>query len=192
MAVVPLLVALEDVSARVRTVAATGLGLTGDERAVEPLLAILQDQADDSNVRTQAAWALGKLRDERTFEVLLAALQDTHENVRGAAVYALSQFADERVFALLLAALQDSSSHVRRAAASGLGDLGDRRAIEPLGALLQYKDKYEETTVEVLGKLGGERVADLLIPVLQDASRSKFGARRRCACAGPVTRPSCR
>ena len=123
MAVVPLLVALEDVSARVRTVAATGLGLAGDERAVEPLLAVLQDQADDSDVRTSAAWALGKLQDERTFEVLLAALQDTHENVRGAAVYALSQFADERVFALLLAALQDSSSHVRRAAAFGLGDL---------------------------------------------------------------------
>jgi HEAT repeat protein len=41
MAVVPLLIALEDVSDRVRTVAAQGLGHTGEERAVAPLLAVL-------------------------------------------------------------------------------------------------------------------------------------------------------
>src|SRR5215472_15587618 len=42
IAAVPLLVALEDVSSRVRALAAQGLGFVRDERAVEPLLAALQ------------------------------------------------------------------------------------------------------------------------------------------------------
>ncbi len=52
----PLIAALQDNDAHVRSQAAWALGLKGDSRAVEPLRMALNDQ--DEQVRKQAAWAL--------------------------------------------------------------------------------------------------------------------------------------
>ena len=59
-AVTPLIQALRDPNAEVRSQAAWALGLKGDSRAVEPLRNALNDP--DENVRKQARWALD-LRD---------------------------------------------------------------------------------------------------------------------------------
>ena len=55
---------------RKRRAAAEALGQLGDKRAVEPLIAALQD--DVENVRQAAAEALGQLGDERAVEPLIA------------------------------------------------------------------------------------------------------------------------
>ncbi|NOQ48374.1 MAG: hypothetical protein GQ576_04440, partial [Methanococcoides sp.] len=65
---------------RVRAYAARALGRTGDERAVEPIIELLNDE--DENVRSNVAMALGKLDDERAIEPLTKALNDNSERVR--------------------------------------------------------------------------------------------------------------
>ncbi|HEV8368500.1 MAG TPA: HEAT repeat domain-containing protein [Pyrinomonadaceae bacterium] len=52
----PLIAALRDNDADVRSQAAWALGLKGDSRAVEPLRALLSD--GDEHARKQAKWAL--------------------------------------------------------------------------------------------------------------------------------------
>jgi HEAT repeat protein len=77
----------------VRFAAAAALGEIGDARAVEPLVAALQDRT----LREVAARALGQIGDARAVEPLLAALQDPEEEVRVAAVSALGEIMDARV-----------------------------------------------------------------------------------------------
>lgn len=60
--------------------AADALGRLGDERAVEPLVAAMEDP--DPRVRKKAAWALGQLGDRRGQRPLLAAMRDPDEDVR--------------------------------------------------------------------------------------------------------------
>jgi hypothetical protein len=90
----PLIVALADSDADIRTQAAWALGITGDSRAVEPLNAALEDES--GSVREQAAWALGVLGDARAVEPLIAALTDTNPEVRKQAAWALGIIGDPR------------------------------------------------------------------------------------------------
>ena len=62
-----------------RRAAADALGSIGSERAVEPLLARLED---NSSVRSAAANALGSIGSERAVEPLLARLEDINSSVR--------------------------------------------------------------------------------------------------------------
>jgi HEAT repeat protein len=55
-AIDPLIAALKDTTAQVRSQSAWALGLKGDGRSVEPLKVALNDT--DEHVRKQAAWAL--------------------------------------------------------------------------------------------------------------------------------------
>ncbi len=67
--------------------AASALGGLGDARAVEGLLARLEDE--DWRVRWRAASALGGLGDARAVERLLARLEDRYGIVQGQAYTAL-------------------------------------------------------------------------------------------------------
>ncbi len=68
-----LLRALRDQDIAVRAEAALSLGGIGDKRAVEPLIATLQDDTDPY-VRSLAATALGELGDERARDPLVTAI----------------------------------------------------------------------------------------------------------------------
>lgn len=81
------------------------LGLSQDERAVEPLLALL----DDGRVRRRAVLALGRIGDARAFEPLVEQLTSAqHSTVRESSARALGQLADPRaVDPLITAAIGD-------------------------------------------------------------------------------------
>jgi hypothetical protein len=110
----------------VRQAAVSALGQIGDTRAVEPLLARLEDQ--ESGVRQAAASALGQIGDTRAVEPWRARLEDQESGVRQAAASALGQIGDTRAVEPLLARLEDQDSWARQAAASALGQIGDTRA----------------------------------------------------------------
>jgi HEAT repeat protein len=61
------------------------LGKIGDARAVEPLIALLQDK--NEKIRSIAAETLGKIGDLRAVEPLLAALQNTQKGAAKALFY---------------------------------------------------------------------------------------------------------
>jgi HEAT repeat protein/CheY-like chemotaxis protein len=76
-----------------RLAVAEALGRIGDERAVEPLLGLLEDR--DRDVRQAAVAALGRIGDERALEPLLGLLEDRDRDVRQAAAEALGRIGDE-------------------------------------------------------------------------------------------------
>lgn len=166
-AVEPLIAALDDSDLSVRWGAADALGLAGDARAVEPLIAHLREDPnlsvisalkklgdpravepliaalgdDGYHVRLDAVVALGELGDPRAVEPLIALLGDESHDVRNNAEYALEKMGDAAVEPLI-AALKDPNEDVRSKAAHALGNLGDARAIEPLMALLNDESDY--------------------------------------------------
>jgi HEAT repeat protein len=78
-------------SPRTRRQAAAALQVSGDLRAVGPLLAALTDT--DAGVRAVVARALGALGDRRAVAPLLTALRDAEAEVRRAAAEALWRLA---------------------------------------------------------------------------------------------------
>lgn len=67
-----------------------GLGEIGDDRAVEPLIKILENEWWES-ARGEAAEALGKIGDIRAIGPLKQALNDRYEEVRRKAAKALDR-----------------------------------------------------------------------------------------------------
>ncbi|MCD4686796.1 MAG: HEAT repeat domain-containing protein [Anaerolineae bacterium] len=86
-AVEPLITALRDEDAIVRTDATVAFGILGDTRATEPLIVALHDKA--ASVRTEAVTALGKIGDTHTVELLTAILHDEDAVIRSNAAAAL-------------------------------------------------------------------------------------------------------
>ncbi|MGA2160902.1 MAG: HEAT repeat domain-containing protein [Methanoregula sp.] len=72
-------VALSDQNTDGRLRAVTGLGKSGDPRAVRPLMDLVGDQ--DPAIRRGAIAALGELKSGRPVEVLIERLRDRNEQV---------------------------------------------------------------------------------------------------------------
>jgi HEAT repeat protein/CheY-like chemotaxis protein len=134
----PLILALLDRAEEKRQMAvqaAHTLGEMGDERAIEPLIEVLQDRDSHWNVRSAAARALARIGGPRVVEPLIAALKN---GVRDAAALALGGLGDSRAVQPLIAVLRDveHSGHVSAAAVWALGNLRDERAVTPLVEIL--------------------------------------------------------
>jgi HEAT repeat protein len=80
-----------DPDVHVRAMAAHGLGLAGDARAVKPLLTVLQDKDEHSTVRAMAAETLAALQASEAVSPLVSALRDDAIEVRFWAAFALGE-----------------------------------------------------------------------------------------------------
>lgn len=146
-----------------------GLMDLGDQRAVEPLLALLEKE--DSYVRTTSIEALAKLGDLRAVEPLIRLL--TTENgsnpneVRRSAIQALGELSDLRAVEPLIATFkqeaaritsQDEYAPLPRYTVQALVELGDRRAVEPLTSYLKGHKSIQwqlaSYVIEALGTFG--------------------------------------
>jgi len=164
VAVGPLIVALNNKDPKIRNGVAKALGLLGDARAVEPLIAAL----GDINVRRAAAVALGQLGDARAMEPLIAALGDNDLFFSADSACALGQLGDARAVEALIAAFKNKHS---QQAAHALGQLGDARAVEPLiAALMSGFSTVRLRAIFALGQLGDSRAVEPLTAVLRNAS----------------------
>jgi HEAT repeat protein len=185
---------------RARRAAAAALGRSGDARAVEPLLTMLQAPRPDYRQATAALRQLGEvdlaraiqaiwqgdagparsLRDPRLGGPLVAALGATYPQVRAAAADALGCLEDPAYVEPLIIALRgDPFPVVRCKAAQSLGHLGDAAALEPLFDSLYAEDlgtRAESATA--LGAIGDSRASEPLLRALQDPDA---GVRRAAA-----------
>ena len=119
-----------------RCYAAKALGLLGDPRSLDPLLACLDDAEEEPLVRGAAAQVLGELGDGRARKPLLAILTtEAPRIVRGNALLALGHMNIPHVLESLLSALEDHDPVVRAAAVSVLGGLGDEEVLPALRTL---------------------------------------------------------
>jgi HEAT repeat protein len=94
----------------IRLTAASALGTIGDTRAVEPLIAALDDEQGVSEV---AALALGEIGDPRAVEPLTNSLGDDNWEVRSSAAKALGKIGDDRAVDPLVNLLGDKNENVR-------------------------------------------------------------------------------
>jgi len=159
----------------IRKEAAAALKKIGDDRALFPLIDVLEYKewheyyAVMGSVRETAAEALGVLRDRRAVEPLIKALNDKDEEVRWKAAWALGNIGDMRAVDPLIYLLHDKRWAVRRFAASALGKIGDERAVDSLiEALSDDEWHVRKYAADALGKIGDERAIESLMDALND------------------------
>jgi HEAT repeat protein len=142
-----------DESMRLRCAAALALGKLGDNRAIIPMMSILNNRDENYRLRLAVAESLGKLGDEFAVSPLIDIL------------------ADER----------EKSVYLKESVAKALGMLGDIRAIEPLIDILESKrgirNKFnflKEQIIEAIGRIGrpNRKATDSLLIALQDEAPS--------------------
>jgi HEAT repeat protein len=168
-------IALDDESERVRAVAVTALGNTG-ERSFAPALVARLAEDKSPFVRKAAAYALGRLKTREGTLALAAALankEKKHEEVRGAAVTALGEYSDEAAIPALTAALADKADHIRAGAASALGtNRGAARAAVP--KLINLLTSDPENAVRRQAAIALGRIGDpAAIPALELAQHDR-------------------
>lgn len=126
-------------AADVRYDAAEALGLIGDPRAIEPLLAVMWDQS--LNVRRIAAEAIGRFRDERTVGPLIELLKahlsygdEPYVRVCQEAIRSLGRLGDWRAVEPLLSVFGSAHEGLHREAADALDKIGWRPDTGQAGA----------------------------------------------------------
>jgi len=188
-----LLDALAHGEALVRLVAIAELGRLGDTRALDPLVAVLEDA--DERVRIKAIYALQTLQDRRAVEPLLSMLRyDAVARVRIVAARMLGYggFRDSRAVEHLAVALRDSDADVRSAAAVALYELADDRALDALHAVLHDPVAHVRgRAARTLGALGDSRAVAPLLTMLEhddspEACRDVIAALRRLGRLPPL------
>lgn len=127
----------------------------GDQRGLEVIAAILNDQSDrqEGQGRPSGRWSLkeqiradryyavhllGELRHARGVDLLLPLLTDEQVNYKAA--WALGQIGDSRAIGPLIVALRDSKALMRISAIHGLETLRAKEAIPHLRALLNDRE----------------------------------------------------
>lgn len=108
-----------------RTAAAQCLGEIGDQQAMIPLLAALNDNLQNGPL-VWIVQALGQLGDPRAVDALLKVMHETESPAaRYTAIEALTQIGDRRAIKPIKQYLNDPSHHVRDRVAMALARLGD-------------------------------------------------------------------
>jgi HEAT repeat protein len=135
---------------RLRCKAIRGLGLLGDERALIPLMGLLNDKDLNYRVRLEAAESLGRLGDSKAVAPLLEVMSDDKE----------------------------PSLYLKESAIKALGMLGDMRALDPLLQVWEtkqgFKEKFQfvaEQLIMAVGRLAGKdnaKANEALLRALQD------------------------
>ena len=126
---------------RVRCAVIKALGRLKNEKAVVPLMYILNDKDENYKVRLNVAEALGRIGDTYAVNPLINLVADDRED----------------------------SVYVRESAAKALGMLGDMRAIKPLVQILESKrgifNKFtflKERVIEAIGQIGADPDKDTI------------------------------
>jgi HEAT repeat protein len=106
----------------VRTNAATQLGQLGASEAFEPLLAVVEDEAQPGQVRSAAASALGALRDRKALPVLARLSRVTDPELLAGSIDGLAELRDPAGIPYLEAILEreDLDERTNRAVRLGL------------------------------------------------------------------------
>lgn len=149
--------ALWDESARVRKVAAEGLGQIGQAKVTGPLAQAFADK--DRDVRIAVLVSLGKIGSSEGAETLRLALDDDDPYVRGHAAFGLARIMDANCVDLLLPLLADPNWIARIGVVRGLAIIGAPETVSALAEVVRH-DAREEVRHEAylaLRAIGGPK-----------------------------------
>lgn len=143
------------------------LGVIGDARAVEPLMARLEDE--DPLMRKAVAKALGHIGDARAVDAIVVHLDDSEKQVFWDAAVALGDIGDVRAIPPLLAALDHEQWNFRRRVMQALAEIGDAGVVEMLVERLEGDDNFRrEVAAEALTFFNDARALKPLVACLED------------------------
>jgi HEAT repeat protein len=167
---------LHDADPSVSYQAAQALGLLGDVRAVEPLIAVLR--GNNFSLKCAAAESLGRLKDPRAFEPLSVLLWKGEGELQIKAQEALTEMGPMVVEPLCRILLAQNDPR-RFFVADLLTKIHDVRAIGPLVSVLGVGENAIGTTAaDALIGIGSPAVAALLVAITsQDAVVRRLAAR---------------
>ena len=158
----------------VRRRAAESLGGFKERKAVDPLIAILENRDEMKSIRAAAAFSLGALKDERASAPLLTALEDENAEIRLQAVAALGKLKDAKAISKLIAMVENplETDAVRNTAVAVLGNIGNTNNTEIEAVLLRALDSrignISKNAIIALGKLESKAAIPKLIAILED------------------------
>ena len=113
-----------------------------------------------------AIQALGEVGDERAVDELLEALGDDDPDIARAAAHAVSARDADYACDRLAEALCSPNRRLAETAAAALVHLGDEAVECLVGQLASLSPQARRLAVESLGSIGGEKLTDLLLPLL--------------------------
>ncbi|HOS97008.1 MAG TPA: HEAT repeat domain-containing protein [Deltaproteobacteria bacterium] len=178
-----------------RRMAATMLGESGDDAAVERLVRLLKDS--NSGVRDAAQSSLMLMGGKRAVELVAPLVAEIDPGLRNAAIDILRKIGDDgidvlhrlavdenddiRLFVLdilgtignpesvdvLIGGLRDADANIRNAAVVSLGLLGDTKAFEHLKALIDDEEWIRFSAIEAMSHLPHEGLPAFLLEQLQ-------------------------
>ena len=157
VAVPALIETLKSPSARARAVVATCLQRIGDRRAIEPLIALLNDPEPwPLSAELSALW---DFRDERSREPLAAFVARPDEVIPSDSTF--------------------SGYDRKRSAAFALAELGDPRAIDVLARSFDQVQRACIYTIQQLGKIDDPRVRPLIQRYIDEDPESLCASQAR-------------
>jgi HEAT repeat protein len=159
-----LLGALKDRLPTIRIAALSGLGRLRDCRAIDPVIAMLDDA--DSKVRTSAAAALKKFG-KSAHAPMLEAYRAGDARARFVLLGALGRIKSPAISELLIAALDDPQVEIRLEAARVLGVRKDQRAVDRLLQAVAEGGTCQSFYIHVLGEIGDTRTFEPLQALLK-------------------------
>lgn len=159
----------------IRKAAAKALGKIGDTRAVDALIAALDDK-DVCEVAVNSLIEIGEVGVTK----LIAQLNNENQDVRTAVARILGTIGDPHaVDALADMLLNDKKWFVRLNAAEALGRIGDTRAEDALIAALDDEHgNVREAATKALGMIDSQRAVGILIAALCDGDTFDVFVRR--------------
>ncbi len=168
-----------------RCYAAAGLGLTGSELALEPLLKALSLPAKFIDVSLSAAVALGALAHPEAVPVLARVVMSgsSERRLRAHALAALGRIGDRSVLGLAHKYMEDTDADIRRSAIIACGLLAEPRDVQVVQSLRTIAEQGRDPlscnwALIALGEVGGPQSRKSLLRVLhtETSSRRVFAA----------------
>ena len=170
--VVQLLKLVDDDEDEIAREAIEALSNIGDERAVNPLVALLCDWDAEFGRRLWATSALGHLHDFRVTPILIAALSDPHPLLRPSAVRALAHLGDPAALPALDRLAEDADELGKTAAKAAAG-IRYELSWDDFDRVVEYLTHGEyqerERALQYLSELDEPRARDLILKALEDA-----------------------
>ncbi len=143
------------------------LARIGDQRAVEPLVALLCDWHAEFGLRLWSLGALGELKDFRVTPILIATLRDPQPLIRPFAAHALQDLCDPSALPELDRLAQDEPDRLSEAAAKAAAHIRYEVSWLDFDNLLNYLNSPDEAerrrAVAALSQSAEPRAMDALL-----------------------------
>ncbi len=164
-AVKPLIRALKHENRMVRIWSVEALANTKDPRALKPLEVLLHDR--DKLIRVRVARGL-KHMGHLGVDLMIEALGDKKPEVRIEAIESLKILKDPRAIKPLVLLFDKENSEVRYKAGLALVYIGEPAIEDVIGMLNHEERKVRAEAINILIKIGDEKVVDALMPLMND------------------------